>query len=271
MHARNGERGRDGPLVSLVFPTYNPGAFLERTCGDVARFLDTAPGNWEVWFICDGCSDGSTERLEAWARTDPSRRHVLSYAPNRGKGYAVRLGLAAARGQWRIFTDVDLAYGFDDVQRLADTLRGGAEVAIASRLHPESRLSVPSPLLGYAYRRYVQSLAFSAVVRTLLPLTQLDTQAGLKGMSAAAAQQILPRLRCNGFEFDCELLTACAHLGLAVTELPVCVRYDDRASTTSLSSVGRMVRELWKIRQAWRTLPALPPAETTEPGRRQAA
>src|SRR5439155_21879922 len=98
MHARNLERGRDGPLVSLVFPTYNPSAILERTCGEVDRFLRTAPGNWEAWFVCDGCTDGSAARLESWAQRDPQRLHVLSYAPNRGKGYAVRCGLAAARG-----------------------------------------------------------------------------------------------------------------------------------------------------------------------------
>src|SRR5207244_6039364 len=132
---------------------------------------------------------------EAWAQANPQRRQVISYRPNRGKGYAVRRGLAAARGQWRIFTDVDLAYSFDDVERLAEALGGGADVAIASRLHPQSRLSVPSHLLAYAYRRHVQSLVFSAVVRALLPLSQRDTQAGLKGMSARAAQQILPRLR----------------------------------------------------------------------------
>lgn len=268
MHARNGERRRDGPPISLVFPAYNPGAFLERTCREVEQFLRAA-ADWEVWFVCDGCTDGSAERLEAWAKCDPERRHVLSYRPNRGKGYAVRRGLAAARGQWRIFTDVDLAYSFEDVGRLAETLQGGADVAIASRLHPESRLSVPAHLLAYAYRRHVQSWVFSAVVRSLLPLTQRDTQAGLKGMSAAAAQQILPRLRCNGFEFDCELLTACSHLNLAVTELPVCVRYDDKASTTSVGSMARMVRKLWQIRQAWRS--PLPPADTPEPATRQAA
>ncbi len=258
MHARNLERGRGGPLISLVFPAYNPGSFLERTCGAVEEFLRGAGGNWEAWFVCDGCTDGSVERLEQWARIDPARIHILSYSPNRGKGYAVRAGLTAARGQWRIFTDVDLAYSFEDIERVADTLRCGAEVAIASRHHPDTRLSMPPNLLGYAYRRHLQSLVFSQIVRSVLPLSQHDTQAGLKGLSARAADRIVPLLRCNGFEFDCELLTACARLGLAVTEVPVSVRYDDSASTTSLRSVGRMVRNLWKIRRAWRHTPVFP-------------
>jgi hypothetical protein len=156
------------------------------------------------------------------------------------------------------------------VLRLARSLWGGAEVAVASRTHPESRLLVPARLQGYAYRRHLQSAVFSALARLLLPLTQGDTQAGLKGVSARAAWVVLPHLRCDGFGFDCELLTACARYGLPVAEVPVQVRYEDRASTTGLRAVGRMVGELWRIRRAWRKAPpalAIP----VDPGTRRAA
>lgn len=269
MHARNPERGPEEPLLSLVFPTYNPGASLERTWTAVSEFVRAAPGKWEVLFVCDGCSDGSPRRLAELARRDPEHFRVLSYATNRGKGYAVRYGLAAARGQWRVFTDFDLAYGFEDIARLADALRGGAEVAIASRLHADSRLIVPPRLQGYAYRRHLQSLAFSAVVRLLLPLAQRDTQAGLKGLSARAAERLLPLLRCDGFGFDCELLTACVRLGLEVSEVPVCVRYESAASTTGMQTISRMMRELWAIRRTWRGIPE--PLTAGTHGGRQAA
>jgi dolichyl-phosphate beta-glucosyltransferase len=176
---------------------------------------------------------------------------VVSYPRNRGKGYAVRCGLLAATGRWRVFTDIDLAYGFDDVLRVAATLREGAEVAIASRSHPDSQILLAAPAQGYVYRRHLQSLVFSRLVRFLLPIEQHDTQAGLKGLTARTAERVLPYLRCDGFEFDCELLTACRHFGIAVREVPVLVRYDGRASTTSVTSSVRMLRELWQIRRLW--------------------
>jgi hypothetical protein len=261
MHAQITERGQNGPIYSLVFPTYNPGRVLDHTWAQVTGFL-RQHSDWEVVFVCDGCSDGSAERLEQLGRCDAENVRVVSYARNRGKGHAVRRGLAASRGHWRLFTDVDLAYGFDDVLRVAAALRAGADVAIAARLHPESRLLVPPALQGYAYRRYLQSLVFSGLVRCLLPLTQRDTQAGLKGLSARAAQLILPQLSCDGFEFDCELLTACVHHGLVVAEVPVCVRCVDTASTTGMSTMGRMIRQLWRIRRTWGT--------EVEPGRKPA-
>lgn len=264
MHARTSEREQDEPAFSLVFPTYNPGPALEQTWRAVVQFVRQAADRWEVLFVCDGCTDGTPARLREWLGEESSRVRLLSYAPNHGKGYAVRQGLLAARGQWRLFTDVDLAYGFDDMVRLAETLRGGAEVAIASRWHPRSRLILPTRLQGYAYRRHLQSLVFSALVRLLLPLTQRDTQAGLKGMSAAVAQRILPHLRCDGFEFDCEMLTACVRHGIAIAEVPVWVRYEDTASTTNVRTMGRMLRDLWKIRRAWRpgSVPGLSPGGT---------
>src|SRR5262249_48694363 len=159
------------------------------------------------------------------------------YLPNRGKGFAVRHGLREARGQYRLFTDVDLAYGFDDVRRVANALQSGADAAIAARLHPDSRLVLPPGVQGYAYRRHLQSLVFSAMVRFLLPLKQRDTQAGLKGLSARTAQLVLGELECDGFGFDCELLVACQGHGLKVAEVPVTLSFESTSSTTSWRSM----------------------------------
>jgi dolichyl-phosphate beta-glucosyltransferase len=260
MQQRTATQGRDGPLYSLVFPTYNPGASLERTWRRATEFLEQAAESWELLFVCDGCTDGTPERLAQWITDGPRHVRMLSYAPNRGKGYAVRRGLEAAWGAWRLFTDVDLAYSFDDVRRLAAALRAGADVAIASRAHRESRMVLPVSLQGYAYRRHLQSLVFSSLVRFMLPLCQRDTQAGLKGITADVAERILPRLQCTGFGFDCELLTACTRFGIDVTEVPVTVHYEDRTSTTGARPMLRMIRELWRIRRHWKHAPHQPVA-----------
>jgi glycosyltransferase involved in cell wall biosynthesis len=271
MAARSPEHRGEGRVTSLVFPTYNPGPSIEQTWQAIDGFLAAAPGMWEILFVCDGCTDGTPERLRELTRDRTDRVRVLSYVPNRGKGHAVRRGLAAAQGQWRLFTDVDLAYGLDDVVRVAQALQGGADAAIASRLHPESRVTLPYRLQGYAYRRYLQSLVFGRLVRWLLPVRQGDTQAGLKGLTARAAEVVLPRLRCDGFGFDCELLTACVRHGFRIAEVPVCVRYEDASSTTGWRSMSRMIRELWQIRRDWRT-DVVPAAEqAVEAESRQAA
>ena len=147
MHARSSQRGPEEPATSLVFPTYNPGGTLERTWRELMRFLKHEGNGWEVLFVCDGCTDGTPERLEEWIRGQPHYIRVLSYAANRGKGHAVRQGMNAARGAARLFTDVDLAYGFEDILRVAKTLHDGADVVVASRTHSQSTLVLP-PAFG---------------------------------------------------------------------------------------------------------------------------
>lgn len=251
MDSLDPSQGCDPGLTSLVYPTYNPGATLERTWQQTREFLRAVPGAWEVHFVCDGCTDGSSEQLLRWKASEPAPIFVHHYSPNRGKGYAVRYGLQVARGQWRIFTDVDLAYSFDDVLRIAQVLRNGGAVAIASRQHPQSEVILPPALMGYAWRRQLQSTLFSWIARRLLPIPFRDTQAGLKGMTATVAQRVLPLLQCDGFGFDCELLTACIRLQIPVEEIPVRVRLDSTASTTSARTSRRMLAELWKIRSRW--------------------
>ncbi len=253
MLASNSERGP--ALTSLIFPVFNPGPGLERTLRQTERLLAGARGAWEVLFVCDGCTDGSPLRLAAWASARELPVRVLSHQPRRGKGYAVRRGLSAARGRWRVFTDVDLAYGFGGVLRAAAALRRGAEVVIASRAHPDSRVVVPPRLLGHAFGRRMQGMAFAWLARRLLALPYRDTQAGLKGLSAAAARSLLPLLHCDGFGFDCELLAACRLLGLSVREVPARVRHDSRDSTTTWRSAAGMVAELLAVRRAWGRLP----------------
>ena len=58
----------DRPQVSLIFPAYNPGARLAETLRQVGPFLDAQAGRWEAVFVCDGCTDGTPERLEFWQK-----------------------------------------------------------------------------------------------------------------------------------------------------------------------------------------------------------
>jgi glycosyltransferase involved in cell wall biosynthesis len=239
------------PTYSLIFPTYNPGLAIDRTIRDVQLFL-RREYDWEAVFVCDGCTDDTVHRLHDFAVEFPNRVRVVTHSPNRGKGYALRAGLAVARGLFRVFTDVDLAYGFDEIQRVATALRDGADVAIASRFHPQSRLVLPASLQGFLYRRHLQSRVFSLLVRLMLRLRQRDTQAGLKGMTATATVAMLPHLHCDGFALDCELLALATGMRLTIAEVPVCVRYESRRSTTNVAGMGKMLRSLCTIRLACR-------------------
>lgn len=249
---------RKTPEFSLVFPLYNPGSRLEATLNSLNAFLRESNTIWEIVFVADGCTDDSVIQLRRWAAGYALTR-ILDYTPNRGKGHAVRQGLLAASTPYRVFTDIDLAYSFADIGRVALALKSGADVAVASRTHANSQMLVTARNIGYAYRRQIQSAAFGLLARTILPLKQRDTQAGLKGLTESVVRRIVPAMKCNGFGFDCELLTACARLNISVKEIPVTVGCDAPTSTTNWRSTVQMVGDLFQIRKNWPAdLPKLP-------------
>lgn len=262
----------DGALNSLILPTYNAKPLLAATTTTIERFLRRAGEPWEILFVCDGCTDGTAVWLEEWAKGFGPQVRVIELPVNRGKGHAVRVGMTAARGDFRIFTDVDLAYGMEEVHKIVAALRGGADLAIATRTAPESELLLPAGMIGYVFARKFQSAVFSRIVRLILGIPFLDTQAGLKGMTAATADRLMPALRSNGFEFDCEWLAVAVRRGLTIAEVPVRVRYDRGGhSTTSAASLVRMLHGLWRIRRRVRRLEPVPLLPTEATPRRVAA
>src|ERR1019366_1654830 len=99
----------------------------------IKNILDAAVGHptlLEVIVV----NDGSTDATDALLQTYPSVR-VVSYRPNRGKTYAMSLGVAAARGDQLMFLDADLAglTGLDIERLAAPVRRGAAEVTMSLR------------------------------------------------------------------------------------------------------------------------------------------
>ena len=117
--------------LTVVLPCYNEAERLPGTLRAYLRQLSWAPGEVEVLVVDDGSTDATRAVAEAVAATGP-RVRVLGHRPNRGKGFAVRAGMLAGRGDLVVFADADGSYGPGDLQRVVEAL-AEAPVAIFSR------------------------------------------------------------------------------------------------------------------------------------------
>jgi hypothetical protein len=162
--------------------------------------------------------------------------------------------MLAARGRHRVFTDVDLAYPLDQVQRIVAELQGGHDIAIACRVLPESRYLMSPSFFHYLYTRHLMSRAFNKVVQAFLLPGILDTQAGLKGFTAEAARLCFTRSTIPGFGFDIECLYIAQQHGLSIKQTAVNFRYDDEPTTVRFArDSNRMLQDIWKVKtNAWR-------------------
>lgn len=260
---RDGSAHAPPPQCTLILPTYNAAAFIEHTARRLADFLSRHP-EFLVLFVCDGCTDDTVARLEASRPLMGPRAEVIAYTRNRGKGFALRTGLSRSTTPYRIYTDVDLAYEPDDAPRLLGVLRQGADLVVVNRASPHSTFLVSPRDFSNIYKRHLMSRVYNAWLRRMLPITIRDTQAGFKGMTAAAWERLSPHLTSDGFFFDTELLALAGHLGLDVREVPANFRYLDPTTVRMVRAGWNM---LWETLRLRRRLAAMPRVHSTpQPG-----
>lgn len=222
------------PDVTLVIASYNGGRELTDALRHMERFFTERPYGHEVIVVNDGSTDGSGAVLESAARHATALR-VLTNDRNMGKGFSIRRGMLEAAGRFVFYTDADLAYPLESLDAFLDPLQAGlADLVVGSRVGPESFVQVQPRHFRYIYRRHLMSRSFNWLVRALLGIRVMDTQCGMKGFTAAAAQAIFSRVTVPGFAFDVETLLIAHRLGYRILEQPVLCIYRGEVSSVRL-------------------------------------
>lgn len=230
----------DAPLLSIVIPAYNEAKRLPLTLPRIQAWIAQFGQGAEVVISDDGSSDGTPDLV----RRDYPWCRVLDGHGNHGKGAAVRRGMLAARGQYRLFSDADLSTPIEEAAGMLDRMRAdGWDVVIASRALPGSRLVVRQP-----WWRELSGRTFNALVRPLAGLPFRDTQCGFKLFTAAAAERLFTAQQSPGWAFDVELLMLARHFGLRVLEHPVAWLNDDASKVHLASAAPRMFRDIIRFR-----------------------
>jgi len=248
--------------LSVVLPAYNENAVVAGSLTRLTRYLDEARAAgsvWDVWEILlvdDGSEDGTGQAARVVSRRDP-RVRIITLRRNRGKGGAIREGVARARGSIIVVTDTDLSYALEDIGRavamLSGTPSGGRlDMVTGDRRHPESRVALPlSDAAPRVRRRQSLSRLFNAVTRLVFGLDYGDTQCGLKAFRGEAARRITSRLRTRGFLSDIEMFIIADRLGLRVGRIPVHLTYLSDATTVNVVRLlPRVLVDGFRIRAA---------------------
>jgi glycosyltransferase involved in cell wall biosynthesis len=229
--------------LTVVVPYYNPGSLLRRHLVELDRVLTEAGLDYELVAVSDGSTDGSPASLDGVA---PDRLRRLELAKNRGKGEALRTGLAVGRGRYLGFIDADGDIPAQQLRSFVSLLDSQApDIVAGSKRHPAS-------VVAYPPARRLYSWGYQQLCRVLFDLDLRDTQTGIKLIRREVLAAALPRTVEERFAFDLELLVVAAHLGYRdIVELPVTIR--ERFTTTvSLRTVGEILtdtlRVWWRLR-----------------------
>lgn len=220
--------GPKGPDISIIIPCYNEERLLEPGVRQIEAVMDTAIYRYELVFVDDASTDGTTSVIEKLCAERPGRQYIRHYA-NCGRGQTVMDGLVAAKGRVAGFVDIDMevhARYIPGLARLID--QEGFQTASVSRVYRFS----PHPR---DLTRTVLSLGYRYLVYLTLRLPARDTESGFKFFERNSILPLLARVKESGWFWDTEIMALAHRFGLRMIEVPgVFERRHDKRSSVRL-------------------------------------
>jgi dolichyl-phosphate beta-glucosyltransferase len=238
------------PRWSVIIPAYNEAARLPTYLKEVQAYFEGRDEPYEVIVVDDGSQDGTADRVREVAAGRPGVTvHALDR--NRGKGHAVRAGMARAVGELRLMADADGATPIAEVARLEAAVAAGADLAVGSRVLED--LAVIRQVRAH---RQLSGHVFNFLLRRLGAAPVLDTQCGFKLFRGAVAAALFPQVTTDGFGFDVELLMLARRRGFRVAEVAVNWADQPGSKVRVLREGPRMLYEVLVARRRLARRPA---------------
>lgn len=226
--------------MSVVVPVFNEEDAVAGTVTALRSWLAQSGRPWEIIVVDNASEDGTAERV---ASLLGDQVRLLRNEVNRGKGYSVRRGMLASRGDLRLHCDADCAPSLTSLPKMLELL-DGAEVVAGSRLARGARVGRRQPL-----RRRIVGRSFVGLCRLVLREPTRDLFCGFKLWRAETAEAVFSRTRIDGWVFDAEALAIARALGYRVAETGI-VWNDREGSRLSMARVfGPVLRELLVARR----------------------
>ena len=226
--------------VSVVCPFYNEAEIIEHSVRTMLKQLSSLPLEWELIVVNDGSTDDSSKIVQQIAKEHPNLR-LEGYPVNRGRGYALRTGITAARGEIIVTTEIDLSWGENIVHELVD----------AMNKRPDADIVVASPHLpGGGYRNVpAKRVWLSRIGNYVIRTCMTDAVSMNTGMTRAYRRAVIQSLPLteDGKEFHLEVILKATAFGFRIHEIPAILewqehkRHGKRVNRKSSSRVNRLV------------------------------
>lgn len=227
------------PFISIIVPLYNEEGRLANL-SKIFKFFDNKNLHYELILINDGSSDKTLNKLNELSKNFKFK--LISYQENRGKGYAIKMGMMKARGKYRLFTDIDLSTPIEVFDKFLPIL-SKYDIVIGSRKKRGARLIIHQPKL-----REELGKAFTILSQGFLNINLTDFTCGFKCFSKEAAEKTFFRQKINRWGFDTEILFISKKMGLSVKEVPVVWKNDIETRVKLPRDIITSLADLVKIR-----------------------
>ncbi len=236
------------PYLSIVIPMYNEEQRIGTTLPKLLAYLAKQVYSREVILVDDGGKDDGIALAREMLQGKEDFR-IVEYGANRGKGYALKKGIAVSLGQLVLFTDADLATPIEELDKLLPWLAtnpeqpGGYQVVQGSRKMPGAVLEKRQPWL-----RENMGKVFTKLCNLIAQTNVTDATCGFKCYQGTVARELYALQQLSDWTFDAEVIFIARKRGYQIKEVPV--RWHDERGTKVrlLRDSVRSMQGLLKIR-----------------------
>lgn len=227
-----------GRMLSLIIPTYNSAKVLNGQLSALIQYFEGKNIQHEIIVVDDGSTDENlTQNI-----CKKFNCIYLKNEKNEGKGASVKKGMLHAKGNFRIFTDVDIPFQYNSFETFLNELQN-FDIAIGDRTLQESVYFSEIP-----YLRKISSIFFSFLVETFIIKGFPDTQCGMKGFKSEIAIELFSNSKINGYAFDIELIYIAKRKNFSIKKVPVMLRNQEGSQVNIFKNSAKMIIDLWRIK-----------------------
>lgn len=228
----------------VIIPTYNEKENIERMIHKVFSLKE----DFHLLIVDDGSPDGTAEIVKKLQQDYPGKLHIEEREGKLGLGTAYlhgfRWGLKNDY-EYLFEMDADFSHNPDDLERLLDACRNGAQLAIGSRYVKGGKVA------NWDRKRLLLSYFASWYVRMILWIKIRDTTAGFKCYHRSVLEKInFDAVTFKGYAFQICMKYAAIKHGFKVVEVPI--TFIDREFGTSKMSSSifkEAIFGVWKMRR----------------------
>lgn len=223
-------------LISVIVPCYKQEEIIVNDLERIKRVLDKLRYPAELICVVDGRVDRTFEKAAKFAKKHENIK-VIGYDTNKGKGYAVRFGMAESYGDIVGFIDSGMDLNPNGLSMLLEHFEWyEADIMVGSKRHPVSKVYYP-------WQRRILSMGYQFLVWLLFGLKVKDTQVGMKFFRREVLEKVLPRLLIKAFAFDVEILVVANYLKYSrIFEAPIEIKL--KFGGTSTVTNRRFIRTI---------------------------
>ena len=229
--------------ISIIIAAFNEEKRIIPSLLKIKEYINKQNIPYEIIVVDDGSTDHTHTVVRDLIKDIPYLK-VIHYAPNKGKGHALRTGVLASKGEIILLSDADLSTPIEEFSKLLPLIHNDkCDIAIGSRALALSEIVKKQPWWRQSMGKF-----FNRLVKTLVIEDFKDTQCGFKVFRGDIARSLFKEAQIDRFAYDVEILAIGKKKGCKIVEAPVRWINSPESKVNPVKDSLQMLGDLLKIR-----------------------